>query len=114
MWRRVSPGAAPRLKSYSASSGYVYEYYFADRQEAAYRFLFSATRDRFLPVTVDLDRSLITQRAGRELSAVEEYAVAKMSLFQAFDARPDPSSLAEPVRPGAEELDETLRTLDLL
>lgn len=114
MWRQRGPGATRRLKSYSAQSGYVYEYFFVSQQDSEYRFDVSATRRDFQPVIVRIDRSELTAAASRELSTVEEFAVAKMSLFQAFDERPEPSALATPVCPAKENFKEILSTLDLL
>ncbi len=103
-----------RLKSYSAASGYVYEYYFRGQNGAEYRFDVSADRKTFSPVYVRLDPAAVARAAGRELSSVEEYAVAKMSLFAAFDERPDWASLADPVTPDEAAYRDVLRTLDLV
>ena len=58
--------------------------------------------------------SSMTLAASRELSEVEEFAVAKMSLFQAFDERNSPADLRHPVDPTRENFKEILTTLDLL
>lgn len=114
MWRRSGPGAQRRLKSYSAQSGYVYEYFFVSQEGAEYRFDVSATRRDFHAVSVKVDRAELTIAAARELSAVEEFAVAKMSLFQAFDERTDPAEMRNPVCPSRVDFSGILTTLDLL
>lgn len=114
MWQRRGAGTQRRMKSYSAQSGYVYEYFFVSQTGAEYLFDVSATRKDFHAVRVQLDRVELTQAASRELSAVEEFAVAKMSLFQAFDEREEPTALRQPVCPTRENFTEILTTLDLL
>jgi hypothetical protein len=37
------------------------------------------------------------QEQGRELTGTERYALAKMSLFQAFDERSEPGMMRDPV-----------------
>ncbi len=114
MWQRRGPGAQKRLKSYSAQSGYVYEYFFVSQADSEYRFDVSATRKDFHAVHVRIDRGELLQAAQRELSAVEEFAVAKMSLFQAFDGRDHPPDMKNPVCPTRENFHEILTVLDLL
>ena len=92
----TKPEAVRRIKSYSAANGYVYQYYFyelnrvsADGQ-AAGEFVYAISADRGTSFGL---RILVIQAAleswaaanGRALTASEEYAVAKMRLFQAFD-----------------------------
>ncbi len=113
MPRQRAQGAVRRLKTYSAQSGYVWEYYFAGQKGAAYTFEASATRTAFRPVIVLIDRAELELAARREVSAVEEYAVAKMSLMQAFDEC-EPSAMPEPVRPCRADFLSILTTLDLL
>lgn len=113
MWRQRGPGAPRRLKTYSAECGYVWEYFFAGREDTKYRFEASATRGAFAIVAVEIDRRALEAAADREVREVEEYAVAKMALLQAFD-RFAPNELPASVCPGADELRVILRTLDLL
>lgn len=106
-WRkfRQSPeplrGAPPvrRLKTYSAQSGYVYQYFYRgyriSGEVTEYVFETSADRKTAFPVTVMLPASSI---AGRNLTTTECYAVAKMALFQAFDERDTPAAMHQPVR----------------
>jgi hypothetical protein len=113
MWRQRGPGAPRRLKTYSAESGYVWEYFFTGQDGATYRFEASATRKDFRAIAVEVDRPALRLAAQREMGAVEEYAVAKMSLLRAFD-RYEPDQLPCPIRSGMEDFREILRTLDLL
>jgi hypothetical protein len=94
-----------RIKSYSAASGYVYQYQFRDVHPARsgdgneYIYHVSADRKTMFPVRILVRRAAIaawSKQTGRILTGTEEYAVAKMRLFQALDdvenfatARPD-------------------------
>jgi hypothetical protein len=96
-------GAPPvrRLKTYSAQSGYVYQYCYEGQRpfrqsgEHGTEFVFSLSADRksWRPCKVLLpDAAAASWEAAhdRELSATERYAVAKMALFQALDDRETP------------------------
>jgi hypothetical protein len=96
--------AQPRLKTYAAQSGYVYQYFFLGRQEGRYQgepateyvFQASAGAERRLAVQVVVPESSLAPVEtawGRKLAGNERYAVAKMALFQAFDERPEPASM---------------------
>ena len=98
--------SAPRLKTYSGESGYVYQYYFLDAQPrtkwwtrigTAYRFHVTSDRKRFVVVEVLVEESALRAWAkahGRELAEQEQYAAAKMRLFRAFDESVSPEQLA--------------------
>ena len=84
------------MKSYSAATGFVYQYYFYEVKKtrrglspgSEYTYMVSADRRPVFPVRVFVYRNAAEHweaRTGRELSGTEEYAVAKMRLFQAFD-----------------------------
>ena len=103
-----------RLKTYSAESGYVYEYVFVGQEGADYRFDVSADRKAFRQVVIRIGRAALESAAQREMRAVEEYGVAKMSLFQAFDECSNPDSLAGLIEPSLESYAQILHTLDLL
>ena len=90
------PEAVRRIKSYSAANGYVYEYYFYELNRvevdgrAAGEFVYAISADRgksfglrIFVMQVALDCWAAAN--GRALTPSEEYAVAKMRLFQAFD-----------------------------
>jgi hypothetical protein len=94
--RMTRPDAMRRVKSYSASNGYVYQYCFYEVNRITYEggpageFIYAVSADR--KTTFPL-RILVLQTAlenwartnGRILTRSEEYAVAKMRLFHAFD-----------------------------
>lgn len=113
----------PRIKLYTAESGYVYQYFFVESRPVkrlwasrGTAFVFSASRDRksYYAVEVTVEEVALEAWAvahGRTLSDTEKYAVAKMRLFRAFDESPaehllrrvrvDPAnieSLLEPLR----------------
>jgi len=92
----AKPEAVRRIKSYSAANGYVYQYYFYEVNrvsldgEAAGEFVYAISADRgtsfglgIVVMQPALDAWAATN--GRALTRSEEYAVAKMRLFQAFD-----------------------------
>jgi hypothetical protein len=114
--------AVRRLKTYSAQSGYAYQYFYEGhrpfRSGGAHgtEFVFSISADRknWRSTSVLLgDGAVRTWQAAhqRELSSTEQYAIAKMSLFQAFDDRPTPERMQDEVRVpngGVEAIMETL------
>lgn len=81
-----------RLKTYTGSQGYVYQYYFVGRRytSGADEYVFDITSDRKTahPVTVVLSQKVVSawvHAHGRELSDAEQYAAVKLRLFRAFD-----------------------------
>ncbi len=125
LWRKA-PGplrGAPsvrRQKTYSAQSGYVYQYYYEGCRPAGegteYVFDVSADRKTSFTVVVLLQRAAVeawTRERGRELTATECYAAAKLALFQAFDERPKPADMRATVRIRATDLRDLLQSLDL-
>ncbi len=90
------PDDVRRIKSYSAANGYVYQYCFyevnriVDEGGSMGEFVYAISADR---QTMFGLRILVRQAAleswarenGRPLTRSEEYALAKMRLFQAFD-----------------------------
>ena len=95
------------MKTYSAQSGYVYQYYYDGQRPlgspaAGFEFVFSVSADRanWRPARVLLGDDAIAAwqgRRGRDLSSTERYALAKMALFQAFDERSTPERMKEAV-----------------
>ena len=90
------PDAVRRVKSYSAANGYVYQYYFFEGNRAERRgnpggeftYVISVDRRSAFPFKIFVKRSALeawAKQNGRPLTSSEEYAVAKMRLFQAFD-----------------------------
>ena len=103
--RNAGPAAEPlrgrpavrREKMYSADSGYVYQYFYEGFRQAerggrpGCEHIFNCTSDRAARFTVTVfaadDAFGRWQREhGRELTAVERYALVKMALFAGFDA----------------------------
>jgi hypothetical protein len=112
------------MKTYSAQSGYVYQYFFEGHRD--YRasddhgveFVFTISSDgktwNQASVLVSEPAVLEWQRAHtRELSLTERYAVAKIALFQAFDERPDPAQMRGEVRVRNADIDGIIETLGL-
>ena len=84
---------APRLKTYAAQSGFVYQYVLSREEHAgaarSYRFDLSANRGVHSFVTIELADEVIRhwqQTRGRELSPTECYAMAKMKFFETLDS----------------------------
>lgn len=93
-----------RLKTYTGSQGYVYQYYFVGKrpgrlQEEGLEYVFDVTSDRktIFPVAIFLSNAAVAawnQSHGRRLSDSEQYAAVKMRLFRAFDEIEDVASQA--------------------
>jgi hypothetical protein len=90
------PDAVRRVKSYSAADGYVYQYYFFEGNRAQrsgnpggeFTYVVSADRRSAFPFKIFVRQSALdawAKQNGRPLTSSEEYAVAKMRLFEAFD-----------------------------
>jgi hypothetical protein len=92
----AQPSTVHRIKSYSAASGFVYQYRFHEvlpsRRGASpgneYTYLISADRKTMFPLKIFVRRDAVErweEQFERQLSGTEEYAAAKMRLFDAFD-----------------------------
>jgi hypothetical protein len=113
--------SSPRTKTYSANTGYVYQYVYRGYREISQvgsgtEYVFSVTRDRKnnFPIRIQLlDGAMATcvAAAGRELLHAEHYALAKMTLFEALDSISDENELQMPLAPQGTELEQHLRTL---
>lgn len=90
------PDAVRRVKTYSAADGFVYQYYFFEGNRAQrggsaggeFTYVVSIDRQSAFPFKIFVHQSALDGWAtqnGRALSSSEEYAVAKMRLFIAFD-----------------------------
>ncbi len=90
------PEAVRRVKSYSAATGYVYQYYFYEVEKSRrglspgteYVYMVSVNRQKVFPVRIFVRQDALEKwsaQSGQQLTGTEEYAVAKMRLFQAFD-----------------------------
>jgi hypothetical protein len=111
------------MKTYSADSGYVYQYYFAGQRPATregklgveYVFQVSADRKTETGVSVFVEDAVVEEwmaRSGRELRGPHRYAIAKIALRNAFDERPPGQAFAE-IWPGAVEVATILEELDV-
>jgi len=91
-----------RVKTYTAQTGYAYEYYFVGKRDAlesdvfapATEFIFDVSPDRKTVFAVSvflLPKALESFAAdrGRTLSDPEQFAAAKLRLQQAFDEIPN-------------------------
>jgi hypothetical protein len=85
-----------RMKTYTGGQGYVYQYYFVGQRPAQQgsaattEYVFDVTSDRktTYSVSVFIEQQALrawSQSHGRSPSDAEQYAAAKMRLFQAFD-----------------------------
>lgn len=114
-----------RIKSYSAQTGYVYQYCFEEvrpQQKRAGRdgreYVYTVSRDRkhsfAVPVFLRRDAVEAWARAhGRPLTGTEEYAAAKMRLFAAFDEIDDLEVARLTVEVTPANLEELLAQLDI-
>lgn len=119
-------GAPPvrRLKTYSAQSGYVYQYFYEGQRpfhagsDRGSEFVFSLSHDRknWHSTSVLVSDAAVAsweQGHARPLSPTERYAVAKMALFQAFDERSAPQQMKETVRLRSADVEGIIETLGL-
>jgi hypothetical protein len=112
------------MKTHSAQSGYVYQYFYeghrpfraAGASGTEFVFTFSADRKTWSPALVLLDDAALAaweQGHARQLSSTERYAIAKMALFQAFDEGPTPDQMKHEVRLRNADVDAIVETLGL-
>jgi len=109
-----------RLKTYTGSQGYVYQYYFVGKRPAlsseSEEYIFDVTSDRNLTyaVSVFLPRDVLAMWAeenGRALGDSEQYAVAKMRLFRAFDEAEEMQAQGRELKIDSQSLEELLAAL---
>jgi hypothetical protein len=119
------PAAARRVKSYSAATGYVYQYYFYEVQKARragaagseYVYMVSVDRKTVFPLRIFVEHEGLQKwgrAAGRELTGTEEYAVAKMRLFEALDEVPDLASQQPELVVDRSNIEALLSRLDII
>src|SRR5271157_860863 len=90
-----TPMTLRRMKTYTGSQGYVYEYYFVGKrsalpgatESAATEYIFDVSADRKTSFAVSvflLDGAVKSWSVthGRDLSEAEQYGAAKMRLFE--------------------------------
>jgi hypothetical protein len=118
------PETVRRIKSYSAATGYVYQYYFYEVEKkivdgvpgTEYVYMVSADRKRAFPLRIFIRENAKhawAQKQGRPLSGTEEYAAAKMRLFEALDQIPDIERELPAFMVDEPKLEELLAQLDL-
>jgi hypothetical protein len=110
-----------RLKTYTGSQGYVYQYYFVGKRPAvdvsdASEYVFDVTSDRktTYAVSVLLERRVVAAWAeahGRSLADSEQYAAVKMRLFRAFDEVEDMQLDGRCLQVDLHSLEESLASL---
>ena len=118
--------AIRRLKTYTGSQGYVYQYYFVGKRPAsaseshksddATEYIFDVTSDRKLTysVSIFLPGSVAAAWAeshGRTLSDSEQYAAVKVRLFRAFDEVEDMQVHGRQLQIDLPALEESLASL---
>ena len=111
-----------RRKTYTSESGYVYEYYYQGQRPAqranarGTEFVFQVSPDRrhWFQVCVLLSGAAVEswECDRRPLSSTECYAIAKMSLFQAFDER-EPSQMRREIVARRADIDAILDQLGI-
>jgi hypothetical protein len=119
-----------RLKTYTGSQGYVYQYYFVGKRPApasdsdkpdarssdANEYIFDVTSDRKLTyaVSIFLPHEVVASWAeshGRTLADSEQYAAVKMRLFRAFDELEEMQAHGRHLQIDSQSLEESLASL---
>jgi len=110
-----------RLKTYTGSQGYVYQYYFVGKRpatdvSAATEYIFDVSSDRktTYAISVLLQRTVVAAWAeahGRPLADSEQYAAVKMRLFRAFDEVEDMQANGRCLQVDSQSLEESLASL---
>jgi hypothetical protein len=112
-----------RLKTYTGSQGYVYQYYFVGKRPAkrsgaseSDEYIFDVTSDRKLTyaVSIFLPHTVVAAWAeshGRSLGDSEQYAAVKMRLFRAFDEVEDMQAHGRRLEVDLQSLEESLASL---
>ncbi len=115
----------PRVKTYSAQTGIVYQYLFAGQRPARRRWFRRGT-EYFFDVSPDRKNNyrlviFLAKRVtaawakqhGRALSSSEEYAAAKLRLLEAFDEIEQLEKQAAGIEISGEQLEEFISRLGL-
>jgi len=111
-----------RMKTYTGGQGYVYQYYFVGKRPAqdaakpSTEYVFDVTSDRktTYSVSIFLEQDALSTWArghGRSPSEAEEYAAAKVRLFQAFDEVEDMKASGRTLIVDQESLEAAFATL---
>jgi len=115
-----------RLKTYTAQTGYVYDYYFVGKRPALaddplapsteYIFDISSDRKTTCAVSVFLSPQVLQTYAdshGRTLSDSEQYAAVKLRLMQALDEITDMINYGRRLTLEAESLPALLESVGI-
>ena len=115
-----------RYKTYAGDTGTNYQYFFGERravirpegQGPGTDFIFVVIADQFSPFTLRVflsDRAMSAWRQahGRDLDSTEQYAAAKMRLFQAFDENERLRAERPDLLVDERNIEELLQPLDL-
>jgi hypothetical protein len=113
-----------RVKTHSAQTGYVYEYYFVGKRRAlpeeaaGTEFVFDVSSDRKtkFAVSVFVTDTVVGGWAsshGRALTEPEQYAAAKLRLLRGFDEIADMLNSGRHLTLSAGELGESLSGLGI-
>lgn len=114
-----------RTKTYSAPTGYVYQYHFeeirsgqrrAGWEGSEYVFVVSRDRKHNFAVPVFFRRAALdacARTSGRPLTGTEAYAAVKMRLFRAFDELEDLEGERLNIEVTPENVSELLAALDI-
>jgi len=114
-----------RLKTYTGSQGYVYQYYFVGKRMAQVsvggesegnEYIFDVTSDRKLTysVSIFLPHQVVAGWAtshGRPLADSEQYAAVKLRLFRAFDELEEMQGRGRQLQLDSQSLEESLASL---
>lgn len=124
--RKADRVTVRRVKTYTAQTGYVYQYYFVGQREAltsdsdapATEYIFDVTADRktIFAVSVFLGSDAIdtwNSARGRNLADPERYAAVKLRLMQAFDEIPDMLNSGRRLRVEAAHICELLSSIGI-
>ncbi|MCX6636928.1 MAG: hypothetical protein NT090_17875 [Acidobacteria bacterium] len=112
---------ARRRKTWSARSGYVYQYVYEGHRRRAgeTEYLFQVTSGREAPLTVGVvlpDEVIQEWERAHEvrLRRNERHGIAKMALFQAFDERANPARMRSAVLVRRADLEAIIETLGII
>ena len=109
-----------RLKTYTGSQGYVYQYYFVGQRPTpsadATEYIFDVTDDRktTYAVIVLLPKQVVAawgEKHGRPLADSEQYAAVKLRLFRAFDELENVRQTGRRLDISQQALEDSLLTL---
>ena len=114
-----------REKSYTAETGYVYQYFYEGFRENRFEgengdeYLFTVSSDRVsrFPIRIFLSRKITAQWQStrqRELNPTEQYALVKMALFAIFDRQPNLGQGLPPLAVTYDEVEEHAATLEFV